>query len=109
MLFDAVREKTGGQTFISTTKPGKTRGNHYHTRKIERFYVVSGKATIQLRSILSAEVHSYEVEGAVPVFIDMPTFVSHNITNTGTTDLITAFWSNEILDLKDTDTYYLPV
>lgn len=109
ILFDAVRERTGGQTFISTTKPGQTRGEHYHTRKIERFCVVRGSGIIRLRPILGTEVQSFEVRGESPVFIDMPTFVAHNITNTGDTELITAFWSNEILDLKDTDTYHLPV
>lgn len=109
VLFDVVRERTGGQTFISTTKPGQTRGEHYHTRKIERFCVVHGKATIRLRPILGTNIQSFDVRGEEPVFIDMPTFVAHNITNTGNTELTTAFWCNEILDLKDTDTYHLPV
>ncbi len=104
-LFEVVREKTGGQTFVSTTKPGTVRGNHYHARKIERFCVVEGEATIRLRKLLSEEIQEYRVSGSAPAVIDMPTFVVHNITNTGTTDLITLFWTHEIFDPQDPDTF----
>ena len=108
-LFDIVKEKTGGQTFMSTTEPGKTRGEHYHTRKIERFCVLQGSGTIRLRKVLEDTVFSYDVSGESPAYIDMPTFVTHDITNTGNVPLLTAFWCNEILDLSDSDTYQLPV
>ncbi|HUS96566.1 MAG TPA: NAD-dependent epimerase/dehydratase family protein, partial [Hyphomicrobiaceae bacterium] len=50
-LFEVVKQEEGGQVFFSTTKPGVTRGNHYHTRKMERFCVVQGEALIRLRRI----------------------------------------------------------
>jgi len=108
-LFEMVKEHTGGQTFVSTTKPDKTRGNHYHTRKIERFCVLEGTATIRLRKILDDKVFSFEVSGESPQYIDMPTFMTHNISNTGKSDVTTAFWCNEIFDSSDSDTYQLPV
>lgn len=108
-LFEVAKERTGGATFVSTTKPGMTRGNHYHSRKLERFCVVAGTATIRLRDILDDTVLSYEVSGDTPSFIDMPSFVTHSLENTSTADVTTAFWISEILDRKDPDTYPLAV
>lgn len=108
-LFEMVKERTGGQTFISTTKPGITRGDHYHTRKVERFCVLQGEARVDMRDILTDEVLSFEGNGDNPVYLDMPTFFTHNITNIGESDLVTSFWSNEIFDPEDTDTYYVKV
>ena len=108
-LFEMIKEKTGGQVFMSYTKPGVTRGNHYHTRKIERFCVIKGEAEICLRQVGQSKVHTFKVSGDKPVFIDMPTFYTHNIKNVGTDELLTVFWSNEIFDPKDPDTYYITV
>ncbi|MFZ2412343.1 MAG: NAD-dependent epimerase/dehydratase family protein [Candidatus Methanoperedens sp.] len=104
-LFEAVKSSNGGQTFISTTRPGVTRGNHYHTKKIERFLVLSGQAEICIRKLFSSNVVKFNVEGTTPQYIDIPTLHSHNITNTGRNDLITLFWSNEILDPAYPDTF----
>jgi len=105
-LFEAVKEKTGGQTFFSTTKQGITRGEHYHTRKIERFCVLEGKAEIKIRKLFEEEAKSFLVDGAKPCFVDMPTFYTHNITNIGGTPLLTLFWANEIFDPNDADTFF---
>lgn len=108
-LFEIIKENTGGQIFTSSTKPGITRGNHYHTRKIERFCVIKGQAQIDLRQIGDTKVHSFKVDGDSPVYIDMPTFFTHNIKNIGDGELLTIFWSNEIFDPNDPDTYYVNV
>jgi len=105
-LFEIVKENTGGQSYFSVTKPGIVRGNHFHTRKIERFCVVSGNAIIRLRKIGSKEIYEYQVSGENPVVIDMPIYFSHNIENNGNSDLLTFFWSNEIFDPNNTDTYF---
>ena len=55
-LIETVKAHSGGQCFVSTTKPGITRGNHYHRRKVERFFVLQGKAKVQLRKLLTGEV-----------------------------------------------------
>ena len=109
ILFEMVKQKTHGQTFISTTKPGSVRGGHYHTRKIERFCVIQGDAEINVRDILSDETISFKVSGGTPVYIDMPTFFAHNIVNKSEADFIGAFWSNELFDPKDPDTYAVEV
>ena len=104
-LFESVKNQNGGQTFISTTKPGIVRGNHFHLSKIERFLVIKGQAQINIRKIFSNEVFSYSVSGSSPRYVDMPTMHTHNIVNTGNEDLLTLFWSNEIFDPKNSDTY----
>ncbi len=94
-----------GQVSFSTTVPGITRGNHYHTRKIERFAVIKGKALIQLRKIGTAEVHDFYLDGAESAYVDMPIWYTHNIKNIGDDTLYTIFWINEPYDPTDPDTY----
>jgi len=105
-LVETVRAHgSEGQTFISTTVPGITRGQHFHLRKAERFVVVGGQARISLRRVLTDEAVSFDVDGASPVVVDMPTLWTHNITNTGAGELTTMFWTNELFNPEDTDTY----
>lgn len=103
-LFEAVKSLHGGQCFISTTKPGITRGNHYHTRKFERFLVLGGDAVIRIRKLLTTDIVEFKVSGTVPQYIDMPTFCTHDITNTGQAELTTLFWAYEIFDPQRSDT-----
>lgn len=95
-----------GQVSFSTTHPGITRGNHFHTRKIERFAVIKGKARIQLRKYGTDEVLNFDLDGNEPAYVDMPVWYTHNITNTGTEELYTIFWINEFYDPADPDTYF---
>ncbi|MEJ2455330.1 MAG: NAD-dependent epimerase/dehydratase family protein [Candidatus Thiodiazotropha sp.] len=108
-LFEAIKNLNGGQVFLSTTKPGITRGNHYHLHKVERFLVVRGSAIIRIRRLFEESVLEFNVCGDTPCYIDMPTFHTHSITNTGTDELLTLFWSHEIFDPNDSDTFYEPV
>ncbi|MFZ1290157.1 MAG: NAD-dependent epimerase/dehydratase family protein [Melioribacteraceae bacterium] len=103
---EIIRTNVSGQYSCSTTKPGITRGDHYHTRKIERFAVISGKAKIELRRIGTDDVVSYDLDGENPSFVDMPIWTTHNITNIGDTDLYTLFWINEPYNVDDPDTYF---
>ncbi len=105
-LCETVRAHGGeSQTFFSRTAPGVTRGQHAHLRKVERFVVVDGAADIEMRRLLTDEVLRFRVDGNEPVAVDMPTLWTHNITNTGNTTLLTQFWTNEIYDPTDPDTY----
>lgn len=96
----------GGQVSFSTTKPGITRGNHYHIRKNEKFCVVSGQASIRLRRIGTDKVIEYTVSGDAPSWVEMPIYYTHNITNIGTTELVTLFWINEHFNPDDPDTFF---
>jgi len=105
-LTEVVRAHGGqGQTFVSTTRPGITRGEHFHLRKVERFVVVGGAARISLRRMFTHEVVSFDVTGEAPAIIDMPTMWVHNITNTGFGELTTLFWTNELFDPSAPDTF----
>jgi len=103
---EVVRLHVGGQVSFSTTKPGITRGDHFHTRKIERFAVIKGKALIQLRQIGTDEIISFELSGAEPAYVDMPIWYTHNIKNIGDDELFTNFWINEFYNPEDPDTYF---
>lgn len=106
---EIMRAESAGQSSYSTTVSGIIRGNHYHTRKIERFAVISGKALIQMRKVDSDEVFEYILDGAEPAYIDMPIWYTHNIKNIGNTELITLFWINEPFNPEDSDTYFIKV
>ncbi|MGV8947030.1 MAG: NAD-dependent epimerase/dehydratase family protein [Lutibacter sp.] len=103
---EVIRLGVGGQVSFSTTVPGITRGNHYHTRKIERFAVIKGKALIQLRRIGTEEVLDFYLDGNEPAYVDMPIWYTHNIKNIGEEVLYTNFWINEFYDVNDPDTYF---
>lgn len=104
-FFEIVRSHGGqGQSSFSTTVPAVARGDHYHRRKIERFTVLAGSATISLRRLFSDQVMRFEVSGDQPVAVDMPTMWAHKIVNTGTDVLYTSFWANEIFDPSRPDT-----
>jgi UDP-2-acetamido-2,6-beta-L-arabino-hexul-4-ose reductase len=91
---------------VSTTRPGITRGDHFHLRKVERFAAVAGHARISLRRVLGSEVVSFDVDGERPVAVDMPTMWVHNITNTGDCELTTLFWTDTLHDPAAPDTYW---
>jgi UDP-2-acetamido-2,6-beta-L-arabino-hexul-4-ose reductase len=108
-LFEGLKARGQGQVFLSTTVPGVTRGNHFHLRKCERFLVVRGEAEIRLRRLFADEVRTFRVGGEGPCYVDMPTLYTHSITNVGTGELLTLFWTSEMFDPKDPDTFAEPV
>lgn len=108
-LFEASKGGGGGQTFLSWTHPGVTRGDHFHLDKVERFLVVEGDAVIRIRPVLGDEVWECRVSGKEPAAIDMPTLHTHNIENVGDTPVLTLFWTNAVFDPNAPDTYADPV
>jgi UDP-2-acetamido-2,6-beta-L-arabino-hexul-4-ose reductase len=105
-LFETVRAHGGtGQAFVSTTRPGQMRGDHYHLHKVERFFVVKGEAEISLRRLLHDDVVTFRLSGDTPSFVDMPTLWVHNIRNVGSSELVTMFWADQLLDPDNPDQY----
>ena len=103
---ETIKANVGGQVSFSNTKPGITRGNHFHTRKIERFAVIKGKAKIEMRKVGTNKILSFELNSDNPSFVDMPIWYTHNITNIGDEDLYTIFWINEFYNPEDPDTFF---
>ena len=106
VFFETIRSANKGQYSCSITFPDQIRGNHFHTRKIERFIVIQGTALIKMRKIDSNEIVQFEVDGKEPVYVDMPLWYTHNIKNVGDNDLITLFWINEFYNKSNTDTFF---
>lgn len=108
-LKELVISKEQGQIFYSTTKPNVTRGNHFHTKRIERFCIVQGHAKIEMRKIGSNKIISYNIKDSDNKVIDMPPYYTHNLTNVGNDDLICVFWMNDILSEQAIDDTYFEV
>lgn len=96
-----------GQVSINISKPGITKGNHWHHTKNEKFLVVSGNGAIRFRKIDSEEVIEYFVSGEKLEVVDIPVGYTHNIENLGTTDMVTIMWVNEVFDPSKPDTFFL--
>lgn len=95
-----------GQVSVNISKPGITKGQHWHHSKNEKFLVVSGEGLIQFRDIYSDEIIEYHVSGDKLEVIDIPTGYTHNIINVGKTDMVTIMWANESFDPEHPDTYF---
>ena len=108
-LAEFIKEKHFGQIFVSRTKPGVTRGNHYHHSKTEKFFVVEGEGVVRMRAVEGGPVEEYFVSGSAYKVIDIPPGFTHSITNVGTGEMVTLFWSSEMFDPNRPDTYYLRV
>lgn len=108
-LAEFVKQPAFGQIFVSHTKPGITRGNHYHHTKVEKFMVVSGEAVIRFRQIHGDHVIEYRVKGEEYKVVDIPPGYTHSIENVGSTELVTLFWASEVFDPNRPDTIFVPV
>ena len=104
-----IRTPERGQVSVNISKPGITKGNHWHHTKNEKFLVVSGRGVIRFRKFDSDEVIEYFVSGDKLEVVDIPTGYTHNIENLGDTDMVTIMWVNECFDPDKPDTYYLEV
>lgn len=104
-----IKTPERGQVSVNVSKPGITKGNHWHHTKNEKFLVVSGKGVIRFRGIDSGEVIEYFVSGDKMEVVDIPTGYTHNIENLSDTDMVTIMWANECFDPEKPDTYYLEV
>ncbi|MFF5993397.1 capsular polysaccharide biosynthesis protein CapF [Lysinibacillus sp. KU-BSD001] len=104
-----IRTPDRGQVSINISKPGITKGNHWHHTKNEKFLVVSGEGLIRFRKLDSDEIIEYHVSGEKLQVVDIPIGYTHAIVNIGDTDLVTVMWVNECFDPKNPDTYNMEV
>ncbi len=101
-----IKSSDRGQVSINISKPGITKGNHWHNTKNEKFLVVSGVGVIRFRKIGSDDIVCYPVSGDKLEVVDIPCGYTHNITNTGETDMVTVMWANETFDAENPDTFF---
>lgn len=104
-----IKTPDRGQISVNISKPGITKGNHWHHTKNEKFLVVSGEGVIRFRAIDSIEIIEYYVSGEKLEVVDIPPGYTHNIENLGSADMITIMWANESFDPQRPDTYFLEV
>jgi UDP-2-acetamido-2,6-beta-L-arabino-hexul-4-ose reductase len=108
-LAEFVKAGPFGQLFVSRTKPGITRGNHYHHTKTEKFLVVEGEGLIRFRQIDGEDVAEYRVKGEEYRVVDIPPGYTHSITNVGDGEMVVLFWASEVFDPATPDTLFLEV
>lgn len=104
-----IKTPDRGQVSVNISKPGITKGNHWHHSKNEKFLVVSGQGVIRFRKMDEDEVIEYYVSGDKLEVVDIPVGYTHNIENLGSTDMVTIMWANEAFDPNKPDTYFLEV
>ncbi len=116
-----IRTTDQGQFAVNISRPGVTKGNHWHHTKSEKFLVVSGKGVIRLRrvdgsnsgdsnsGVNCSSVIEYYVSGDKLQVVDIPPGYTHNITNLGDTDMVTIMWASECYDPANPDTHLLDV
>lgn len=105
-----LKDSVNGQVSINVSKPGITKGQHWHHTKNEKFLVVSGEGMIQFRHIFSDHIIEYRVSGEKLEVVDIPPGYTHNIINLSSDkDLVTVMWANELFDPEKPDTHYLEV
>jgi len=103
---EILRSADRGQVSVNISKPGITKGNHWHHSKNEKFLVVSGKGLIRFRKIGASEIIEYYVSGDKLEVVDIPTGYTHSIVNIGDNDLVTIMWCNECFNPDKPDTIY---
>lgn len=107
---ELLKTKNCGQFSVNISKPGITKGQHWHHTKWEFFIVVSGHGLIEQRKVGSSEVLRFEVSGAQIQAVQMLPGYTHNIINLSKTeDLVTLMWANEPFDPNRPDTFFEPV
>ena len=106
---EVIRTQDRGQFSVNISRPGITKGNHWHHTKNEKFLVVSGRGVIRFRRVDSNQIYEYYVSDEKFQVVDIPTGYTHNIENLGHTEMVTLMWANEPFNSEKPDTYYLEV
>ncbi|HEB56704.1 MAG TPA: SDR family oxidoreductase [Gammaproteobacteria bacterium] len=102
---EVLKTVDSGQFSYFTSKPGETRGEHYHHTKNEKFLVVSGKAKFRFRNIITNEDYTVHTSDEKPQIVETIPGWAHDITNIGQSEMVVLLWANEIFDKENPDTY----
>ncbi|MFD1065867.1 polysaccharide biosynthesis C-terminal domain-containing protein [Oceanobacillus locisalsi] len=108
-LTELIKSHQAGQVFISTSRKGVIRGNHFHHTKVEKFCLIKGEAIITLRKIDSGKLITYHVTDQNMEIVDIPPGYTHSIENVTDDEIIVLFWANELFDPENPDTISLHV
>jgi len=109
VFVEMLKTPDAGQFSYFTAHPGITRGGHYHHSKTEKFLVIKGKARFKFRHVETGQVHQLFTSGDLPEIVETVPGWTHDITNTGTTEMIVMLWANEVFDRARPDTFACPV
>jgi UDP-2-acetamido-2,6-beta-L-arabino-hexul-4-ose reductase len=109
VFVEMLKTVDSGQFSFFTTKPGVTRGGHYHHSKTEKFLIIKGNALFKFRHIMSGEEYRIQVSGLQPKIVESIPGWTHSVTNVGEDELFAMLWSSEIFDRERPDTYESPL
>lgn len=98
-----------GQFSFFTAHPGVTRGGHYHHSKTEKFLVIQGQACFRFRHMDTGDIHELNTTAEQAMIVETVPGWTHDITNTGTQEMVVMLWANEIFDRERPDTFACPV
>ncbi len=106
---EMLKTEDSGQFSFFTAYPGVTRGGHYHHSKTEKFLVIKGEALFKFRHMLSGEIYDLKTSGETAQIVETVPGWTHDITNTGSDEMIVMLWANEIFDRLRPDTFAAPL
>lgn len=104
-LFELFKSEQAGQIFVSSTRPGHLRGQHWHHSKVEKFCVIQGTGRLKFRRKGSEVVEVIDVTAEAPQVVDIPPGAVHSIENIGDLDMLLLVWASEIFDINQPDTW----
>ncbi len=106
MFLEVIKIPGKGQVNYSISYPGVLRGNHYHARKFEKFFVLEGEGKVKMRNRETQEIKEIEISEEKFQLVDIPANWTHNIRNTGKKNMLLLIWVNEIFNPEDPDTFF---
>ena len=109
VFVEVLKSTSSGQVSYFTALPGITRGGHYHDSKTEKFVVVRGKARFRFKNILTGEIFEIVTDHKVPTVVETVPGWAHDITNTGSDEMLVILWANEVFDKLNPDTFSYPL
>ena len=109
VFVEMLKTPDAGQFSYFTAHPGITRGGHYHHSKTEKFLVIKGQARFKFRHMQTGQTHELVTLGEQPEIVETVPGWTHDITNTGTDEMVVMLWANEVFDRGRPDTFACPL